>query len=377
MALVLDWQKRLGYRKDPFETTVQRPVKKFITGLLSEQERITLFLIRNNPYGTITGPEGSGKTTLLQWLSEELDASRKYRGIYIDAAQAGTKPRLLDLLLPKGKMSFRKRFGKILKVSVTDDEKEREILKTISKKVTIILVDNARKLSSTGKEFLSAISGHATLIFADETLENEGFGQDMLGLQMPEQDPDVLVEILRKRIETRGGSRGTFPFEKDHLDALTKKAKGNPGKLLELAREKAIELSLRVERKPRSAPATPDEKRGFFSIRIEKGPSPEKPPAESESLENQDLRELDAIASVLEKGAQSSPAKGPVEEPDEFMLEDTEEIPVAEDKPSPKARTGKTEYDKVIEGLAEKPRPRKKPARKGPRKKKARKKKGK
>lgn len=273
MALILDWKKKLGYKNDPFTQEIPKPAAKFLVGLDDIQEQFNLFLIKEYRFGTIKGDNGQGKTMFLRWVDESLQ-DRKYRAEYIDAKETKN---LLEHLIGKTTSTLSRKFSK----SKTPDEKYDLLIGKFQKKRYVLLIDNAGSLSKADMDFLNDVIDKTTahIVLADEKdrLKKLSYDSaDKLKAELPEYTHEQLTNMLERRIESVGGA-GTFPFDEKTLKDLTKKCKGNPSMLLELAREKAIELSLRVRRVPKpakaaSAPRPADEKRiGFLGIRIERG----------------------------------------------------------------------------------------------------------
>lgn len=257
MALVLDWQKKLGYRHDPFDMRIPQPVKQHIVGTYDLQERINLFLIKEEQFGTITGEHGTGKTMLLRWVEEELARHKTHTQQYIDA-------RGKESLL--GALSRRTLLQRVFKRSAK--QPRDELLRRLAKERRVILIDNAGHMSADDLVLLADILSKTPTValLADRDLRLPAF-HDRLKATMPKYGAAELTEMLRRRIEAAGG-RGTHPFDAAELERLIRKAE-NPAKLLQLARERAIELSLKATAPPAPAPVTAG--KGLFSIKIEKG----------------------------------------------------------------------------------------------------------
>ena len=68
MSIVLDWHKKLGYRKDPF---VDKPTKK-IQGLTDLQHKINLFLLKEQRLAIIRGDKGMGKSSFVLWNQKSI-----------------------------------------------------------------------------------------------------------------------------------------------------------------------------------------------------------------------------------------------------------------------------------------------------------------
>lgn len=324
VALVLDWQKKLGYRKDPFRQDILRPLSHFIVGTTGLQERFNLFLIKGEQYGTITGVPGSGKTTFLSWIHEQLAKSKQYIPQYLDAEKAKSRANLTQQLL-LGSLGF---LGKRLAKKKSQAKQEAMLKKRLAKKRPILLIDNAGMLEDDALSLLKDILGwQAIVVLSDTEKSIKGLdAPDKLKLTMPSYSTEELADLIRGRIEAAGGS-GLFPFSDEEIQRLVREAEYNPRELLRLARERAIELSLKVTQQPR-----PQEKpRRFLSIRIAKEneaplikredapPSlPEEAllgnivaaPQAREQIDNEDLiRELERHLSPEEKPAKKAKKK--------------------------------------------------------------------
>ena len=283
MALVLDWIKKLRYTKNPFEPVLFTPVSGFVVGLnTGVQERFNLFLIKDDRFGTVTGDKGTGKTTFLRWMDEALDPQKSHIQHYLDTKDTGRRDEITRSLLNSRLSFFERQFGKTLKLP--PQERENALLQKFAQEErTVILIDNAGSLGKTELDFFSTIITKTPthVIFADteERIKKLNLNDtfvDKLKIKTPEYTSEQLIELLRKRIESVGG-RGTFPFNEQELIVLTKKAEKNPLKLFAAAKDRAIELSLRVREVPRqvqqsslsTVPIT-EKKIGFLNIRFEK-----------------------------------------------------------------------------------------------------------
>ena len=50
---MLEWEKALGYKENPFKRVILEPVSTYIANLENEKERLNLFIITNKKFGTI------------------------------------------------------------------------------------------------------------------------------------------------------------------------------------------------------------------------------------------------------------------------------------------------------------------------------------
>jgi ABC-type cobalamin/Fe3+-siderophores transport system ATPase subunit len=99
VSFVLDWQKKLGYKQDPFVAQPSKNVGDYIVGREKERENLNLFIIKQEKFGILHGPKGSGKTTLLLWLERQLKAHfLKVSVLLLRGKDVSTKKTLLRAL---------------------------------------------------------------------------------------------------------------------------------------------------------------------------------------------------------------------------------------------------------------------------------------
>jgi type II secretory pathway predicted ATPase ExeA len=320
MALVLDWQKKLGYAKDPFDS-MMLPASRFLVGMHELQERLNLFLIKEERFGTISGEHGTGKTLLLQWMNEELAPQKSHLQQLLDGKMK--RDEIVNTLLETRLSFFEKKLGGKLKLP--DDERERELLQRLAKEAkNVLLIDNAGSLGRHEVELLAEIGVKTPtyIIIADteERLKKLQLPEsliDRLKLRTPQLTGEQLADLLQRRIEAVGAS-GTFPFDDEELKGLIKRADRNPAKLLALGRERAIELSLKVG--PAAAPSAPQAKStSFFSIKVAKvdkskagsagqGGNATKAGADA-ALPQSAGSDVDMLAKVIETSEHPAPAQ--------------------------------------------------------------------
>lgn len=259
MGFVFDWQKKLGYRRDPFVASPAKRVNDYIVDREEERNRLNLFVIKQRRFGILQGAAGMGKSTLLGWLEEQLRAHfLKVRVVHFRDEKSVADPKrffaqLLDESLNILERTVTKPHEKLKK-----DELEPFLLRRLSKHQFVILVDEANRLAKENKELLHRIvetcpSCQVLLVLERVLKEHEAFGKDELDLTVTEMDESALIELLSRRIGLAGGV-GTFPFDGAELKHLVGAAKRHPVKLLALARERAIELSLKVQGPPKPEP---------------------------------------------------------------------------------------------------------------------------
>lgn len=246
MALVLDWQKKLGYRKDPF---VDEPTQD-IVGLHDLREHINLFLLKNHQVGIITAEDGMGKTSFVLWLKKELQGKRRVREVNLKEITSAEK---LEAYLERETEAFYKKipgFDKLYEhmtnVQRTKEVKREELIKKLKKDTILLIIEDASKLVAAHVNLLNELLDQTQLeiLLFDTQLKNPLAHKPGLSSEIREYPPEELEELLQRRIEA-AGSVGTFPFDESELKKLFKKSGGNPRQLLASCRERAIELSLK------------------------------------------------------------------------------------------------------------------------------------
>ena len=254
---VLEWEKALGYKENPFKRVILEPVSTYIANLENEKERLNLFIITNKKFGTINGEEGAGKTTLLRWLEEQLqNFKHKIVVKYIDWQQAKTNIRFVKELF-KPSSGFKALAEKELNGIDTEnfDVKLKEELRD---KKYVLLIDNLQKFTKERFLFLDKLIAMNTqiIVAGDKELINsldsikywlDGRGirlADELKIKLEEISLKGAREMIAKRIAKAGG-KGIYPFDDELLKKIWLKAKRNPSKMIELCNDYAIELSVK------------------------------------------------------------------------------------------------------------------------------------
>jgi type II secretory pathway predicted ATPase ExeA len=349
VGLVLDWQKKLGYKSDPFDVAVPVPAAKFIIGMHDLQEKVNLWLIKDERFGTVAGEKGTGKTMFLQWMNEQLAPQKSHAQHYLDASIM-KKEQIITTLLSTRLTLFERMSKAPLKASA--QEQENMILQRLAQEQkNVLLVDNASSLGKQELEFLmTVISKTPTHVLLADTQShlnklNLASFSDKLKLEVPSYSNSQLTELLEKRIRAVGGS-GTFPFDDEEVSKLIKKADRNPAKLLQCARERAIELSLKVQSAPKPAPSTQG---GFLSIKVQKQEQHHEPvhhtPKEASEHMAADAAALTEILNA-QPHAHAPVVKTAVPPPEDEHLPTRMNYEHHE-------KTRKTKHDKMVEQLVE------------------------
>lgn len=191
------------------------------------------------------GHEGIGKTTLLTWLSSHLGKD----ALYVNKDVVKHKKNFLDALL-KHSLSVVEKMTKPHE-KLSGEQLDNFVVEKLRKHPVVLLVDDAHELSQENKILLRQLAEHLQVIIAVEKVlkEYNQYGEDELDLELKHMDTEELRHMLAKRIALVEGI-GIFPFQEEDIQELAKKAKHQPVKLLSLARDRAIDLSLKVESLP-------------------------------------------------------------------------------------------------------------------------------
>ncbi len=249
MSFVLDWQKKLGYRTDPFVERPARRVAEYLVNRRAEQERLNLFIIKQERFGIIRGERGSGKSLLLEWLAQQLRWHFLTLPVVLLKGSDDLEERLLAASLNVIERTITKPHE-----NLRGEKRRQFLMEKIGDRRLLILVDDAERLTREKRELLRRILAHcgkARVILAlEESRKEEELSRNELRITLKEMTNEELKEVLARRIALAGGV-GTHPFDDHELSLLIGKAKKNPASLLSLARDRAIELSLRAGPPPK------------------------------------------------------------------------------------------------------------------------------
>lgn|GEM_PF-2122515 len=260
MGFVHDWQKALGYHKDPFVEVPSKSVEQYFVDREAEREKLNLFIIKRHRFGTISGPKGSGKTALLCWLQQELTKHR-HKTIMLTGKILEHRKPFFDYLL-NGTLHIIEKTVTRPHEKLKKDEVETFLLQKLRKRHVIFLVDEAQLLIKENKELLKTIlrecpESQVLLVLERVLKEHAEWGKDELAMELGGMGIDALKQLIGKRIALAGGV-GIHPFSNAELEGLIAKVKQSPVKLLVLARERAIELSLKAGPPPKTRPTPPE-----------------------------------------------------------------------------------------------------------------------
>ncbi len=307
MGLVLDWKASLGYRFDPFDPAVVR--QNALQGLDDLKERFNLWLIKGGQLGTIVGEKGAGKTAFLRWIENELAPKRSHQQYYFDERATGSADDLRKSLGARHGM-----FSKFLSGAKDD----KQLLAKMAKQQSVILIDNAGGLAKDALALLGTIidktPAHAVLTDTHERLDKLDLPvKDGLALKIGKYSATDLREILTAKI-AGAGVANAHPFSDGELRTLIQQAQGNPATLLKLARERAIELSLKSGKGAQAAApvAVSSGKKKLISIRlarpVEKGAQEEAPSAQATTPVHTNTDEdIAALSDIVERSPATEP----------------------------------------------------------------------
>lgn len=251
---VLDWIQVYGWRDDPFKQEILKPFNQYYIVDKQMKNRINLFLIKKQKFGTIIGEAGTGKTSLALWLVDEL---RPHAGqvfvSYINVKDTyKTEADLIQQIL-KPVTNMYEKVIKQVHQDVPVDKLVSFIHEKIGNKPLILILDDPDKFPEKYMQlFVTLYQAPSILVQLLIVTSPEGFKKslfsgrdykDTLKILLKDVPEDTLLWMLRKRIEAVGGHE-TFPFDDRSIRAIAKKVTGNPHDFLRFCREKALKVSL-------------------------------------------------------------------------------------------------------------------------------------
>ncbi|MFH1396903.1 MAG: AAA family ATPase [archaeon] len=255
--LVLEWEKALGYRENPFKGEILEPAGKYAVNFENEKEKVNLFIISDKKFGTIIGEKGTGKTIFLKWLEEQLEKF-KYKVVvkYMDWSGVKTNTKFVKELF-KPSSGFKGLSEKGLS-EIEVENFDKKLKESIRDKKYVLLIDNLQKL--TKERFLvldTLIAMNTQIIIAGDKelmnsidsirgwLDDRGIRfVDDLKIKLEGISLKGAKEMIAKRIAKVGG-KSFYPFDEELLKKIWLKGKRNPVKIMELCNDYAIELSVK------------------------------------------------------------------------------------------------------------------------------------
>ncbi len=250
--LILNWTRIFCWHDNPFKDDLLYPIDDFF--VLDKDRKSTLnhFLVKGEAYGTVTGDKGAGKTAFIHWITWELNAHHpEVVPCLIDCSEKKVNNiELTKQLMYPFLNIYQKTVSRPFE-EMTAEELGMYIKNKVGDRPFVLLVDEPYNISEKGLDVLLALQKTGIqfqLILAGEKEEIKksplGKGlKDALKFELDGLDLAQTASFLRKRIEAVGGE-GTYPFDQQTLKMLRDHAHGNPLQILELAKEKAIQLSI-------------------------------------------------------------------------------------------------------------------------------------
>lgn len=245
---ILEWDRALGFKSDPFADKIFTPINQFLVDRIEEKEKLNWFFIKGYFYGTILGEQGVGKTMLLRWLEDRLKKYNRIHAVYINAAvfkeQVNIPQQMLLPLLSVYEKIISKPHTKTLTV-----EPISLIKKKLGSKSLALLIDNAQHLTEKNLELLKQLrnDGLRFQIIVTST-PNEykksrlaELGQDDLDITLRRLNFAEAREMIAKRVQVFGGV-GIAPLNDETLQVLYDRADKNPREFLHLCRDEAIRI---------------------------------------------------------------------------------------------------------------------------------------
>lgn len=250
---IIDWEKRLGFSRDPFVDTILKPIERFITGYKEEREILNLFIIENKIFGTISAAKGYGKSTMLCWLSKQLKRfSRKIIVINIDGRILKEGQGFLSsLIFPF--LSVFERMGK-KHLHMTSQEITELIMKRMGNKKLVLLLDDFNSISKQNLDVLHnlMVSIQIRVILAGLPAKITDFKRhvdsikefkDSLRIALKGLDFSNMKNLVMKRVEFFGGI-GIEPFNEPYLKRIYNKSEKSPSEMLKSCHNEAMKLSV-------------------------------------------------------------------------------------------------------------------------------------
>ncbi|MBU0756879.1 MAG: ATP-binding protein [Nanoarchaeota archaeon] len=250
---VLNWKKALGWREDPFEPAATSV--EYLGGYENEREKLNLFILKCSKFGTVIGKQGAGKTIIIHWLKANLSKHKgTFKVVTLDNEDLKSDEKTVRTLIepfttehPIRGMLEKRKIKSLTKNTV--DQYLKEHLKS---KRYILLVEDAHLLKRQDIEMIHQIleiNNTAVILSGRKELSKihlKHLGKDELGFELKKLSFAGAKEMIRKRVESVGGTE-IWPFTDKILKDLFSIADYNPSKILQLCQERVKELAIEVK----------------------------------------------------------------------------------------------------------------------------------
>jgi len=298
---VLEWDKALGFRGDPFAEKIFAPINDFLVNRKDEKEKLNWFFIKNYYFGGIVGEEGVGKTTLLVWLEDRLKKYNRIHAVYINAAvfkeQINIPQKMVLPLLSLTERLFSKPHKKLLSADFMNFLKKK-----LGQKSVTLIIDNAHHLTEKNLELIKSLRKEGLklqIVVASSPKEYEKsrlgeIGQDELSITLRRLNYEETKEMIIRRIQAFGG-KGTYPFQEEDLKSIYEKADKNPKEVLRLCRDEAIKMLIhkreQIEKQAFAAAKLPKQGKPLKTAAPMANPSDELMDVKIRKANKQDIKE--------------------------------------------------------------------------------------
>jgi type II secretory pathway predicted ATPase ExeA len=245
---VLEWDKALGFRGDPFADKIFAPINTFLVNRKEEKEKLNWFFIKGYFYGAIVGEAGVGKTIMLKWLEDRLSKYNRIHAVYVNAAVFKEQVNIMQkMILPA--LSLYERLISKPHTKLYSSDSLALLKKKLKHKSVALLIDNAHYLIEKNLELIKSLKREGLrlqVIVTSTPKEYEKsrlgeIGQDELSITLRRPTFDEAKEMVMRRVDAFGG-RGIYPFSEDDLKKMYEKADKNPKEFLKLCRDEAIRI---------------------------------------------------------------------------------------------------------------------------------------
>ncbi|MBN1793222.1 ATP-binding protein [Candidatus Woesearchaeota archaeon] len=243
---VLDWEKALGFKGDPFADKIILPASRFLVNRDEEKEKVNWFFIKGYTFGRIVGEHGVGKTMLLKWLEERLNKYNRIHCVYINAAFFKEQINIPhQILLPL--LSYYEQYVSKPHTKMINFDFMSFLKKKLGHKSVTLLVDNAHHLTDRNIELLKTLREDGLrlqIIVASNHGDYEKsrlaeLGHDELNINLRRLTLEECKALIRRRVEAFGG-KGVEPLNDEIITALYEKAEKNTRQFIFLCRDEAI-----------------------------------------------------------------------------------------------------------------------------------------